>query len=574
MNDRWGLSGACLSGCGSHHEDGAGVGNCPVSIFWDRGRVNRLGLDETDDAKIGGGAARPRFGSSPSFVNEERMNSFAGEGKDGRDGPDSFLGLNRSVVCRIEIEDTVGEGKEGGDDPKSCCYSSGASSGLGVGSEPETLENYDFSDVVLKYIGEILMEDDVQEKACMFQASTALHATERSFYEALGQNYQPTLSGDAEPSSCTSDSSSCESKGVNFSGVCSRPAHSASSNEGGDSGWKREFGSGMFSALASLSNYSSVISSSSSPSVDGFADSLMSAFRLPEVFGDSESALQLKKETSRRAGNLAQSLKASIDEGNYAAKRNPHSEIDGLDESRSHKQSALCSGTVVSPEMFDMVLLNDGTGETALREALQHVQQNEQSKGSGGSRGRRKRSGRKKDAVDLRTLLTLCAQAVAVNDRRTADDFLRQIRQHSLPTGDGMQRMAHYFANGLEARLAAYHLYLQYALSRDLEFLLNKTIMNVARDAKKLHLIDFGILYGFQWPCLIERPFIATWRTSKSESNRDRFSQPGFRPADRVEETGRRLANYAKTFDVPFEFKAIAQRWDTIRLTDLRIEPE
>ncbi|PNX77693.1 GRAS family transcription factor, partial [Trifolium pratense] len=48
--------------------------------------------------------------------------------------------------------------------------------------------------------------------------------------------------------------------------------------------------------------------------------------------------------------------------------------------------------------------------------------------------------------------------------------------------------------------------------------------------------------------------------------------QAGFRPAERVEETGRRLGNYCKKFNVPFEYNCIAQKWETIRLEDLKID--
>lgn len=50
------------------------------------------------------------------------------------------------------------------------------------------------------------------------------------------------------------------------------------------------------------------------------------------------------------------------------------------------------------------------------------------------------------------------------------------------------------------------------------------------------------------------------------------FPQPGFRPAERVEETGRRLAAYAKEFKVPFEYNAIAKKWETIQLEELKID--
>ncbi|KAK2966267.1 hypothetical protein RJ640_002584 [Escallonia rubra] len=41
---------------------------------------------------------------------------------------------------------------------------------------------------------------------------------------------------------------------------------------------------------------------------------------------------------------------------------------------------------------------------------------------------------------------------------------------------------------------------------------------------------------------------------------------------ERVEETGLHLANYCARFNVPFTFNAIAKRWDTIQLEDLKID--
>ena len=79
---------------------------------------------------------------------------------------------------------------------------------------------------------------------------------------------------------------------------------------------------------------------------------------------------------------------------------------------------------------------------------------NGQSKASNSGKGRAKKQHGKKDVVDLRTLLVLCAQAVAADDHRNAHELLRQIRQHSTPFGDGNQRLANVFADGLEARLA------------------------------------------------------------------------------------------------------------------------
>nr|XP_016458641.1 PREDICTED: scarecrow-like protein 14 [Nicotiana tabacum] len=268
--------------------------------------------------------------------------------------------------------------------------------------------------------------------------------------------------------------------------------------------------------------------------------------------------------------------------------------------------------------MFDRVLLcSAGKIESALRKTWQTISrrnalENGVSKGSNGkkSQGKKqgskrdvvelnknsqaKKQGGKRDVVDLRTLLTLCAQAVAVENQRTANELLKQIRQSSSPMGDGMQRLAYYFADGLEARMAGsgthiyralitrpvsaadvlkgYQLLLAACPFRKISsFFSNKAIMNLAENASKVHIIDIGIMWGFQWPALIQRLSSRPGGPPKLRITGIDFPHPGFRPAVRVEETGRRLTNYAKSFNVPFEFNAIAQKWETIKLEDLKI---
>uniref|UniRef100_A0A251SDB8 Uncharacterized protein n=1 Tax=Helianthus annuus TaxID=4232 RepID=A0A251SDB8_HELAN len=52
-------------------------------------------------------------------------------------------------------------------------------------SDGDVNEDSDFSDLVLNYINQMLMEEDIVEKNCMFQESAALQAAEKSFYNAL-----------------------------------------------------------------------------------------------------------------------------------------------------------------------------------------------------------------------------------------------------------------------------------------------------------------------------------------------------------------------------------------------------
>lgn len=208
--------------------------------------------------------------------------------------------------------------------------------------------------------------------------------------------------------------------------------------------------------------------------------------------------------------------------------------------------------------------------------------------------GKAKRNG-KPEPVDLRSLLVDCAQAVGANNLRKANEIVQELRQHVSPHGSASQRVAHYFTEGLVARLAGTGAQLYTAMSNNrpsaanmlkafrlivevcpyaklAHLFANQNILKVAEGASRVHIVDYGILYGVQWPCLIsalaERkggpPFL---RITGIE-----FPQPGVNPAERVEETGRRLAEYAKAYNVPFEYQAIASKWEDIEPAALNLQ--
>lgn len=280
-------------------------------------------------------------------------------------------------------------------------------------------------------------------------------------------------------------------------------------------------------------------------------------------------------------------------------RKNPHDDGLKLEERRS-KQSALCDEDTVRQMFDDVLLCTDKNCE--FRSPLPPEAQISIGyvKGSGNKRGRRKgRSGAhpEEETVDLTTLLIHCAQAVAIDDHRSSNELLKQIRKHSSATGDAGQRLAHCFADGLEARLAgngssiyrslaakktstsdilkSFGLYVKACPFKKIShFFSNTTILNASKSAARLHIIDYGIQYGFQWPVLMQR---LSKRCGGSPSLRITgidFPQPGFRPAERIEATGRRLHEYARMFNVPFEYHAIAAKWDTIQAEDLKIKSD
>ena len=285
----------------------------------------------------------------------------------------------------------------------------------------------------------------------------------------------------------------------------------------------------------------------------------------------------------------------------WRGKKNSHPGNLEPEEERSNKKAVVCnemSQMTVTSEMFDQVLLSDaGKREAAQCESWQNetsmtLQRDGQSKGSGKSHGRKK--GGKMKLVDLRSLLTLCAQAVAAADRMSANRQLKQIRQHASSMGDGMQRLAHYFTKALEAHLAGPGSQMYKAIStkpsaanflklhhllfavspfmKVINFFSNKTIAKAAEKSGKLHVIDFGILYGFAWPSLIQPLSSRLGGPPKIRITGIDLPQLDFQLAERLEETGRLLANYANSFNVPFEFNALAQKFKTVQIEDLKLD--
>ncbi|KAF3449178.1 hypothetical protein FNV43_RR09906 [Rhamnella rubrinervis] len=497
--------------------------------------------------------------------------------------------------------------------------------------EEDSPEDCDFSDAVLRYISQMLMEEDMEDKTCMLQESLDLQAAEKPFYDVLGKKYPPSPEQNQSYVFHKGDSPD-----ENFTRNCSNYVTSSCNSSGCFDQFKG-YRSDQLQELPTYSVSQSSYSSSNSVirSLDGLVGSPSSVIQVPDLNCESQTVRQFRKgfkEASRflptrnelfcnweanglsleepNAGStefvvkLEKKDEGENSPGGLKGRKNPYREGED-EEERSSKQAAVFTESTLRSEMIDIMLLST-TGKgldhiSLFREAFRNngsskdVRKNGQSKGSDRGKNRGKKQSRKQEVVDLRTLLINCAQAVTADDYRSANELLKQVRQHSSPFGDGNQRLAHCFADGLEARLAgigsqiykglvikrttaadilkAYYLYLAACPFRKISnFASNRTIMNVAAKATRLHVIDFGILYGFQWPTLIQR---ISWRNGgppKLRITGIEFPQPGFRPAERVEETGRRLAAYAESFNVPFEYHTIAKKWETIQLEELKID--
>ncbi|XP_061354235.1 scarecrow-like protein 9 [Gastrolobium bilobum] len=503
-----------------------------------------------------------------------------------------------------------------------------APSSLVLTHEESSPEDCDFSDAVLGYISQILMEEEMEDKTCMLQDSLDLQIAEKSFYEVIGEKYPPSPLGN--PTDVGGDNNLSENYGtyLDNDGDLSSIVINSLLRNSGEIPNQNSQGNSIQRSSYSFSN--SLMSS-----VEGPVDSPNSILQVPHMNSEIQSILQFQKGVEEASKFLpsGNGLFANLDVANFSTlepkeetdesfcvkvekdegesflavskgRKHPHREGGDIEENRSAKQAAIYSEPTLRSTMIDRILLYSlGDGKNyyiSRREALQNKNQkivlpNGKSKATNSGKGRGKKQNGKKEVVDLRTLLILCAQAVAADDYKSAHEFLKQIRQHSNPFGDGNQRLAHIFADGLEARLAgtgsqiykglvskkasaadylkAFHLYLAACPFRKISsFISNVTIRTSAANSMRVHVIDFGILYGFQWPTLIQRLSLRHGGPPKLRITGIDFPQPGFRPAERIIETGRRLAAYAETFNVPFEYNAIAKKWETVQLEELKID--
>ncbi|TVU23272.1 hypothetical protein EJB05_25627, partial [Eragrostis curvula] len=188
----------------------------------------------------------------------------------------------------------------------------------------------------------------------------------------------------------------------------------------------------------------------------------------------------------------------------------------------------------------------------------------------------------------------LAAQIPSDSSHRSAMELLMQIKQYASPRGDATQRVAHCFAEGLEARLAGMgsQVYKSLMAKRSslVEFLkahelylascwmaftfANTTICNAIAGRKKVHIVDYGVGYGLQWPNLLRLLAARKGGAPEVRITGIDLPQPGFHPAARIEETGRRLSNFARQFSMPFKFHSIASKWETVCVDDLNIDPD
>ncbi|XAR73872.1 hypothetical protein NMG60_11007990 [Bertholletia excelsa] len=193
----------------------------------------------------------------------------------------------------------------------------------------------------------------------------------------------------------------------------------------------------------------------------------------------------------------------------------------------------------------------------------------------------------------LKSLLD-CAQ-LAESDTEKAVKSLVRLRESVSECGDPTERVAFYFVEALYSRVSDHaektptisettseEFTISYKALNDAcpyskfaHLTANQAILEATERAKKIHIVDFGIVQGVQWAALLQA--LATRPAGKPDLIRiSGIPAPalGDSPAAALYATGNRLRDFAKLLDLTFEFEPVLTPIQNLNGSSFRIDPD
>lgn len=171
--------------------------------------------------------------------------------------------------------------------------------------------------------------------------------------------------------------------------------------------------------------------------------------------------------------------------------------------------------------------------------------------------------------VRLVHTLMACAEAIQQTNLNLAETLVKQIGLLASSQAGAMRKVATYFAEALARRI--YGLYPQETLDPSLSDLLqmhfyetcpylkfahftaNQAILEAFSGKKRVHVIDFSMNQGMQWPALMQA--LALRPGGPPAFRLTGIGPPAPDNTDRLQEVGWKLAQLAETIHVEFEYR-------------------
>lgn len=197
-------------------------------------------------------------------------------------------------------------------------------------------------------------------------------------------------------------------------------------------------------------------------------------------------------------------------------------------------------------------------------------------------------SQREHECVELINLVVACAEQIGSKNIAAISHCLARLGELASPRGSPLHRLIAYFTEALALRVArlwpqVFHITPPRELDRVdddalrvlnqvspitkfVHFTSNEILLRALEGKERVHIIDFDIKQGLQWPSLFQslasraRPPSHVRITGIGESKQELI------------ETGDRLAGFAEAFNLPFEFHPVVDRLEDVRLWMLHVK--
>ncbi|XVF13197.1 hypothetical protein REPUB_Repub08aG0187400 [Reevesia pubescens] len=192
---------------------------------------------------------------------------------------------------------------------------------------------------------------------------------------------------------------------------------------------------------------------------------------------------------------------------------------------------------------------------------------------------------------ELVHLLTACVEAIGSKNIAAINHFIARLGDLASPRGSAISRLSAYYTEALALRVTRlwpriFHITTPRELDRVdndngtalrllnqvspipkfVHFTSNEILLRAFEGKERVHIIDFDIKQGLQWPSLFQSLALRT-----NPPTHVRVTGIG-ESKQELNETGDRLAGFAEALNLPFEFHPVVDRLEDVRLWMLHVK--
>ncbi|XP_022736464.1 scarecrow-like protein 28 [Durio zibethinus] len=192
---------------------------------------------------------------------------------------------------------------------------------------------------------------------------------------------------------------------------------------------------------------------------------------------------------------------------------------------------------------------------------------------------------------ELVHLLTACVEAIGSKNIAAINHFIAKLGDLASPRESAISRLTAYYTEALALRVTRlwphiFHITTPRELDRVVDdngtalrllnqvspipkfvhFTSNEILLRAFEGKDRVHIIDFDIKQGLQWPS-----FFQSLVSRANPPSHVRVTGIG-ESKQELNETGGRLAGFAESLNLPFEFHAVVDRLEDVRLWMLHVK--